>query len=229
MTWRAATDGNEVGFRAAQAPRDCSARRARSAAPARRSSRTRRGASRSRRSSGGRDGAALARMAIALGAKFAAIADPEGYADLKAGVAGRDIEIAAGEEAMIEARAGPAISSSRRSSARSAWRRPSPRSRLGRTIALANKETLVCAGAAVMRAAERCGARLLPLDSEHNAIFQALGGPRYRRNRAHDDHRLGRSRSANGARSASPRRPAPRRSRIPNGRWARRSRSIRPA
>ncbi len=46
----------------------------------------------------------------------------------------------------------------------------------GRTIALANKETLVCAGAAVMREAQRRGALLLPLDSEHNAIFQALGG-----------------------------------------------------
>ena len=46
----------------------------------------------------------------------------------------------------------------------------------GRMIALANKETLVCAGAPVMKAAQRYGATLLPLDSEHNAIFQALGG-----------------------------------------------------
>ena len=46
----------------------------------------------------------------------------------------------------------------------------------GRTVALANKETLVCAGAVVMETAARAGALLLPLDSEHNAIFQALGG-----------------------------------------------------
>lgn len=46
----------------------------------------------------------------------------------------------------------------------------------GRVIALANKETLVCAGAPVTRAVKRYGATLLPLDSEHNAIFQALGG-----------------------------------------------------
>jgi len=46
----------------------------------------------------------------------------------------------------------------------------------GRTIALANKETLVCAGSLVMQAAAKWGARLLPLDSEHNAIFQAIGG-----------------------------------------------------
>ena len=45
----------------------------------------------------------------------------------------------------------------------------------GRTIALANKECLVCAGSAFMRHAERRGTRLLPVDSEHNAIFQALG------------------------------------------------------
>ena len=45
----------------------------------------------------------------------------------------------------------------------------------GRSIALANKECLVCAGAAFMRRAEACGTRLLPVDSEHNAIFQALG------------------------------------------------------
>ena len=46
----------------------------------------------------------------------------------------------------------------------------------GRVVALANKETLVCAGAPVMRTAKRSGATLLPMDSEHNAIFQALGG-----------------------------------------------------
>ena len=45
----------------------------------------------------------------------------------------------------------------------------------GRTVALANKETLVCAGAAVMQAAKRSGALLLPMDSEHNALFQAIG------------------------------------------------------
>uniref|UniRef100_UPI002603AF83 1-deoxy-D-xylulose-5-phosphate reductoisomerase n=1 Tax=uncultured Bradyrhizobium sp. TaxID=199684 RepID=UPI002603AF83 len=51
--------------------------------------------------------------------------------------------------------------------------------RQGRTVALANKESLVCAGAIVMRVAREAGALLLPVDSEHNAIFQALSaGPR---------------------------------------------------
>src|SRR5208283_5059881 len=45
-----------------------------------------------------------------------------------------------------------------------------------RIVALANKECLVCAGAPFMRAAKAAGATLLPVDSEHNAIFQALGG-----------------------------------------------------
>jgi len=45
----------------------------------------------------------------------------------------------------------------------------------GRTVALANKECLVCAGAPFMRQAAASGTRLLPVDSEHNAIFQAMG------------------------------------------------------
>ena len=48
-------------------------------------------------------------------------------------------------------------------------------------IALANKETLVCAGELVMAEAERCGAEIVPVDSEHSAIFQSLQGCRDRR------------------------------------------------
>jgi 1-deoxy-D-xylulose-5-phosphate reductoisomerase len=125
---------------------------------------------------GGRDGAALARTAIALGARFAAIADPAGYADLKSGLSGRDIEIAAGEEAMVAAARWPADLVV--SAIVGAVGLPPTYAAIeeGRVIALANKETLVCAGSVVTKAAARRGARLLPLDSEHNAIFQALGG-----------------------------------------------------
>ena len=45
----------------------------------------------------------------------------------------------------------------------------------GRVVALANKESLVCAGAAVMARARKAGTRILPLDSEHNALYQVLG------------------------------------------------------
>ena len=125
---------------------------------------------------GGRDGAALARSAIALGAKFAAIADPAGYPDLKAGVAGRQIEIAAGEDAMLEAARRPADLVVSGIVGAVGLAPTFAAIREGRVVALANKETLVCAGYAVMQAVQRFGARLLPLDSEHNAIFQALGG-----------------------------------------------------
>ena len=125
---------------------------------------------------GGRDGAALARAAIALKAPFAAIADPSGYAELKAGVAGEPVEIASGPEAVVEAalREADLIVAA---IAGTAGLAPTYAAiAAGRTVALANKETLVCAGRAVMEAARRSGARILPLDSEHNAIFQAMGG-----------------------------------------------------
>jgi 1-deoxy-D-xylulose-5-phosphate reductoisomerase len=125
---------------------------------------------------GGRDGAALARAAIALGAKFAAIADPAGYPDLKAGLAGRGVEIAAGDEAMLEAARRPADLVVSAIVGAVGLAPTFAAIREGGVVALANKETLVCAGAAVMEAVQRCGATLLPLDSEHNAIFQALGG-----------------------------------------------------
>ena len=125
---------------------------------------------------GGRDGAALARTALASGASFAALADPAGYAELKAGVAGSGIEVAAGPEAVVEAalREADLVVSAIVGAAGLAPTYAAVCA--GRAVALANKETLVCAGEAVMAAARRAGARLLPMDSEHNAIFQAMGG-----------------------------------------------------
>jgi len=125
---------------------------------------------------GGRDGAALACTALELGAKFAAIADPAGYADLKAGLAGHNVEVASGPEAMEAAARWPADLVVSAIVGAVGLRPTYAAIEEGRAIALANKETLVCAGTAVMRAVARHGAALLPLDSEHNAIFQALGG-----------------------------------------------------
>ncbi len=124
---------------------------------------------------GGRDGAALARTAVALKARFAALADASGYAALKAGVAGQGVEIAAGPEAVIEAalREAELVVAAIVGTAGLAPTHAAIAA--GRNVALANKETLVCAGAAVMEAARRSGARILPMDSEHNAIFQAMG------------------------------------------------------
>jgi 1-deoxy-D-xylulose-5-phosphate reductoisomerase len=123
----------------------------------------------------GRDGAALARIAVELGAEFAAVADPAGYGDLKAALAGYAVQAAAGIEAVREAalrQADLVVSAI----VGAAGLEPTFAAvAAGRTVALANKETLVCAGGAVMRMAKRSGALLLPMDSEHNALFQAIG------------------------------------------------------
>jgi 1-deoxy-D-xylulose-5-phosphate reductoisomerase len=124
---------------------------------------------------GGRDGAALARCAIELGAEFAALADPAGYSDLKAGVAGARIEIAAGPDAVEDAalREADLVVSA---IVGAAGLRPTFAAvAAGRMVALANKETLVCAGDLVMERARRAGSTVLPMDSEHNALFQAIG------------------------------------------------------
>ncbi len=125
---------------------------------------------------GGRDAAALARRAIELDAEFAAIADPDGYSDLKAALFGSGIEVAAGPEAVREAalRECDLLVSA---IVGAAGLEPTFAAvEAGRKVALANKETLVCAGAVVMETAARAGAVVLPMDSEHNALFQAIGG-----------------------------------------------------
>ncbi len=124
---------------------------------------------------GGRDAAALAKTAIRLKASFAALADPAGYADLKAALAGTGITAAAGESAVIEAALHPADIVMGAIAGAAGVRPTFAALEAGRTIALANKECLVCAGPAFMRQAAVSGTRLLPVDSEHNAIFQALG------------------------------------------------------
>lgn len=124
---------------------------------------------------GGRDAKALARVAIETGAAFAALADPQGAHELADALSGSGIVCGAGRSAVLDAVAMPsdivvsAISGAAGLEATFAALTP------GRTIALANKESLVCAGAAVMARARSVGARILPLDSEHNALFQVLG------------------------------------------------------
>ncbi len=124
---------------------------------------------------GGRDARALARTAIRLRASFAALADPEGYNDLKDALAGTGIEAAAGEAAVVEAALRPSDLVMAALAGTAGVKPTFAALEAGRTIALANKECLVCAGAAFMRQASIQGTRLLPVDSEHNAIFQALG------------------------------------------------------
>jgi len=121
-----------------------------------------------------RNAAALARLARSLNARFAAIADPARYGELKEALSGSGIEAGAGDSALIEAAQRPAGWVMAAISGASGLRPTMAAVERGATIALANKECLVCAGALFMRRAAAAGATVLPVDSEHNAVFQAL-------------------------------------------------------
>ncbi len=123
-----------------------------------------------------RDVRGLAVMAKRLSARFAAISEPGMYADLKAELSGSGIEVAAGTDAVVEAACRPADLVLGAIAGAAGVEPTHAALAAGRMIALANKECLVCAGAPFMRRAAEVGAHLLPVDSEHNAIFQALGG-----------------------------------------------------
>src|SRR5262245_30747835 len=126
-----------------------------------------------------RNAVQLAQLARELGAHFAAVADPKAYPELKAALAGTGIEAASGEAALIEAAERPADWVMAAVSGSVGLKPTLAAAKRGATVALANKECLVCAGAVFMRTAAASGANVLPVDSEHNAIFQALtAGPR---------------------------------------------------
>jgi 1-deoxy-D-xylulose-5-phosphate reductoisomerase len=122
----------------------------------------------------GRDAAALAAQARRLGARRAVLADPGGYAALREALSGTGILAAAGPEAVEEAATQPADWTMAAIVGAAGLRSTLAVLARGGVLALANKESLVCAGEIVLAAARRAGATLLPVDSEHNAIFQAL-------------------------------------------------------
>lgn len=125
---------------------------------------------------GGRNIARLAEMARALRAEVAVTAHDDLLPALRAALAGSGVQAAAGAQALLEAADRPAdwIMSAIVGAAGLA---PGFRAlRHGTTLALANKESLVTAGPLLMAEAARHGARILPVDSEHSAIFQALVG-----------------------------------------------------
>ncbi len=126
-----------------------------------------------------RNAAALAKAAREVGAQLAVVADPSAYNDLKEALAGTGIEAGAGEEALLEAAQRPADWVMAAISGAIGLKPTLAAIERGATVALANKECLVCAGSLFMRRAASSGATVLPVDSEHNAVFQALGaGPR---------------------------------------------------
>jgi 1-deoxy-D-xylulose-5-phosphate reductoisomerase len=119
--------------------------------------------------------AAIAKLAREFGARFAAVADPSRFAELKGALAGTGIECGAGESAIIEAAARPADWVMAAVSGAAGLKPALAAVDRGATVALANKECLVCAGDFFMQRAASAGACILPADSEHNALFQALG------------------------------------------------------
>jgi 1-deoxy-D-xylulose-5-phosphate reductoisomerase len=128
---------------------------------------------------GGRDAGRLAALAMEFRAQLAVIADPERYGALKSALAGSGIEAATGSEGLLAAAEAPADVVIAGITGAAGLAPTLSSFKPGRRIALANKECLVCAGALFMRRARETGVTILPVDSEHNAVFQALtAGPR---------------------------------------------------
>jgi 1-deoxy-D-xylulose-5-phosphate reductoisomerase len=125
-----------------------------------------------------RNARGLAELARKIGARFAAVADPSRYAELKEGLAGSGIMAAAGEGAVIEAANWPADWVMAAITGAAGLKPTMAALERGALVALANKECLVCAGSLFMRRAAEVNATVLPVDSEHNAIFQSLGSGR---------------------------------------------------
>ncbi len=116
----------------------------------------------------------LAGLAIALKAEYAALADESLEGELRSHLEGTGIACGAGEKALVEAGERPAglimaaiVGSAGLAPTLAALGQ-------GTTVGLANKECLVSAGAFFMKEKARCGATLIPVDSEHSAVFQAL-------------------------------------------------------
>jgi len=121
---------------------------------------------------------ALADIARRTNAKLAVIADEMRLTHLRELLVGTDCRAAAGEAALIEAAAGDAELVIAAIVGCAGLRPTMAAVEVGKTVALANKEALVTAGKLMTDAAAARGATLLPVDSEHNAIFQCLAGSR---------------------------------------------------
>jgi 1-deoxy-D-xylulose-5-phosphate reductoisomerase len=125
---------------------------------------------------GARNVAQLAQDAVRLGARIAVTSEPGLYGELRERLAGSGVEAAAGPAAVAEAAARPADWTMSAIVGAAGLAPGMEVLRRGGTLALANKETLVAAGPVVMAEVRARGGRLLPVDSEHSAIFQALQG-----------------------------------------------------
>ena len=124
-----------------------------------------------------RDTALLERQARQFRPRIAAVFDEDAAADLRVRLADTDVRVLPGMDGLMEAAADPAADCVVTAVSGSVGLRPTLTAiDEGKRIALANKETLVCAGELVMSRAALRGAEIVPVDSEHSAIFQSLGG-----------------------------------------------------
>jgi 1-deoxy-D-xylulose-5-phosphate reductoisomerase len=120
----------------------------------------------------------LANAALRTGARLAVVADPDCLTQLNTLLDGSGCKAAAGPDALIAAAAGEADWVMAAIVGCAGLLPTMAAAEAGKTVALANKEALVTAGGLMTDAAKRSGATLLPVDSEHNAIFQCLAGSR---------------------------------------------------
>ena len=121
---------------------------------------------------------ALAEAARRTNAKLAVVVDESRLPELEAGLRGTDCQAATGSAAMLEAATGEAELVMAAIVGCAGLAPTMAAVEAGKTVALANKEALVTAGDLMTDAAAKSGAQLLPVDSEHNAIFQSLAGSR---------------------------------------------------
>lgn len=127
----------------------------------------------------GHDAKQLAALAREHNAKLAVIAEPEGYGALKDALEGSGIRTASGREGLIEAATMAADVVVAAISGAAGLEPTLAALKAKRRVAIANKECLVSAGRLFMATAKSSGAVVLPVDSEHNAVFQAMiAGPR---------------------------------------------------
>ena len=119
----------------------------------------------------------LERQARRFRPELTVAADEKAASDLRVRLADTDIRVASGQEGLLEAAALESADTVLTAVVGVAGLEPTLCAvRRGKRIALANKETMVCAGQLVMDEADRCGAEIVPVDSEHSAIFQCLQG-----------------------------------------------------
>lgn len=119
----------------------------------------------------------LSRQAVECGARLAVCADVEAYGRLQSLLSGTDVETACGEDGLIRAATLEGVDMVVGAMVGASGLRPSLAAlAAGKDLALANKETLVAGGHLVTQTAEESQAKLIPIDSEHSAVFQCLIG-----------------------------------------------------